>query len=77
MSEKEHEQATRSDVLPYAKGGERAGFFTVHRRGQGKWTRLGTAIGSAIVIVGCAIFIYSDVRANMRIDEKTALIAAG
>jgi preprotein translocase SecE subunit len=53
------------------------GFFTIRRRGQGKWTRIGTAIGSSLIIVGIALFIYYDVRANVKMEEKTALIIAG
>ena len=53
------------------------GFFTIRRQGQGKWTRLGTAMVSGLLILGTGLFIYSDVRANVHLTEKTALIAAG
>ena len=53
------------------------GFFTIRRRGQGKWTRLGTAIASAVLIIGIGLFIYNDVRANTGMTEQTALIIAG
>lgn len=58
---------------------EAGGFFTVYRRGQGKWTRLGTAICSALIIVATAIFIVNDVQgaAANAITEKTAIIIAG
>jgi preprotein translocase SecE subunit len=58
---------------------EAGGFFTIHRRSQGKWTRLGTAIGCALIIISTAIFIVNDVRgaaANV-ISERTAIIIAG
>jgi preprotein translocase SecE subunit len=58
---------------------EAGGFFTIYRRGQGKWTRLGTAIASAVIIIATAIFIVNDVRgaaANV-ISERTAIIIAG
>lgn len=59
--------------------GEAGGFFTIYRRGQGKWTRLGTAIGSALIIIATAIFIVNDVRgaAANTISERTAIIIAG
>jgi preprotein translocase SecE subunit len=57
-------------------GRDDGGFFTIRRRGQGKWTRLGTAIVSALIIVGTGLFIYNDVRANTGMTEKTALIVA-
>ena len=53
------------------------GFFTIQRQGQGKWTRLGTAMVSGALILGTGLFIYTDVRANVGFSEKTALIAAG
>ncbi len=62
---------------PRAASADGGGFFTIRRRGQGKWTRIGTAITSALIIVGIALFIYYDVRANVKMEEKTALIIAG
>jgi preprotein translocase SecE subunit len=52
------------------------GFFAIHRRGQGKWTRVGTAIASGVLIIGGGLFIYSDVRANAHWTAQTALIVA-
>ena len=78
MTQNDQEKNQKSPVLAYAKGSQPDGFFTIRRRGQGKWTRLGTAIGSAIIIFGGALFIYSDVRATSGMGESTAMyLAAG
>ena len=75
VSQNEKENQQKTPVLAYGRG--REGFFTIHRRGQGKWTRLGTAGAAALIIVGMSLFIYNDVRANLGWTEITALIVAG
>jgi preprotein translocase SecE subunit len=59
-----------------AAGAEPGGFFTIHRRGQGKWTRIGTAIASGMVVVGSVIFISGEVGANAHWDPRTSMIVA-
>lgn len=34
------------------------GFFTIYKHGQGYWTRVGTAIGGALVSAWTAFFLY-------------------
>ena len=53
------------------------GFFTIYRRSQGKWTRLGTAIGCALIIISTAIFIVMDVQGISGMSEQTAILVAG
>jgi len=35
------------------------GFFTIYKKGQGYWTRMGTAIGAGLVIALTAHFVYN------------------
>jgi preprotein translocase SecE subunit len=46
---------------PRAVGGGGGGFFTIHKKGQGYWTRLGTAMGAAIIVLFFAHFLYAVV----------------
>jgi preprotein translocase subunit SecE len=48
-----------AEPKPPSRGG---GFFTIYKKGQGYWTRMGTALGAAIISVLCAEFIYSQMR---------------
>ena len=77
MAENE-EKPEKSDarVLDYSKQKESGGFFTIYRRGQGKWTRLGTAIGCALIIISTAIFIVRDVQGTSGMTEQTAILVA-
>ena len=38
------------------------GFFSLYKSGQGYWTRLGTALGAAAVIIFIAWFIFDETR---------------
>lgn len=40
----------------------KGGFFTVYKKGQGYYTRLGTALGAALIIVTTLIFAYNQLR---------------
>ena len=46
-------------VVAYRPAGA-GGFFTIYKRGQGYWTRMGTAIGAALIALLFAEFIYAD-----------------
>jgi preprotein translocase subunit SecE len=39
------------------------GFFTIYKKGQGKWTRLGTVIAAGLVALFTMQFLYEQVRA--------------
>jgi len=43
---------------------EGGGFFSVYKKGQGKWTRLGTAGGALLLIFFCGTFLYSQIPAQ-------------
>lgn len=57
----------RQIALP---GVEKSGFFTVYKKGQGYWTRLGTAlcVGGLIIVLG--LFIYDQ--SNAIIEQYNA-----
>jgi preprotein translocase subunit SecE len=38
------------------------GFFTIYKRGQGYWTRMGTAIGAALIAFMFAEFVYGRLK---------------
>jgi len=40
---------------------DQGGFFTVYKKGQGKWTRLGTAAGAVLLIFSTASFVYTTI----------------
>ena len=56
------------------KIGPSASFFTVYRPHQGGWTRLGTAIASAIFIGGTALFLAYDVATTAKWSSHTTII---
>jgi preprotein translocase SecE subunit len=64
----EREQERESDKLDYrapkddraVAAASRKGFFTIYKRGQGYWTRMGTIIGAALVAFFTAHFIYQQ-----------------
>src|SRR5829696_6330694 len=39
------------------------GFFTIYKRGQGYWTRMGTALGAALISLLFAHFVYGRLEA--------------
>ena len=47
----------RSAAPATTRGG---GFFTIYKKGQGYWTRMGTVLCAALVILMTADFIYSQ-----------------
>ncbi len=44
-----------------ARKSDQGGFFTVYKKGQGKWTRLGTAAGAVLLIFLTASFVYTTI----------------
>ena len=45
---------------PAARGG---GFFSIYKKGQGYWTRMGTALGAAFIAALTADFVYVQMKA--------------
>lgn len=54
----------RSDrsVAPRPKQG---GFFTIYKKGQGYWTRMGTALGAALLLTVFAVFVYTELKTRL------------
>ncbi len=53
------------------------GFFTIHKKGQGYWTRMGTALGAALLGVLTSYTIYEH-HPRFRAEPRIAIaIAAG
>jgi preprotein translocase SecE subunit len=52
------------------------GFFTIHKKGQGYWTRMLTAAGALAIDVLVSNFIYSQLRAYLSVSRTTALSIA-
>ena len=46
--------------LPTVKPAQSGGFFTVYKRGQGYWTRMGTAIGGLLLLIVTAMFVHEQ-----------------
>ena len=65
---------------PSVKGSSKPGFFAIYKKGQGYWTRMGTAIGAALLGLLLVGQIYYRVPAFMRGDahraSKIALLVA-
>ncbi len=45
---------------PAGAGRDDEGFFTIYKRGQGYWTRMGTAIGAGLIIALTTFFFYQQ-----------------
>ena len=48
-------------VVAYRPAGA-GGFFTIYKRGQGYWTRMGTALGAALIAFLFAEFVYGRLK---------------
>jgi preprotein translocase subunit SecE len=52
-----------------------SGFFTVYKKGQGYWTRMGTAIGAAVLIAVLALYTYSETKSFFQQSPRVPMIA--
>ena len=63
-------KADRAEPVEYRAAVPRksasAGFFTIYKKGQGYWTRMGTAIGAALLGVMIAFEIYDKLPTFMK-----------
>lgn len=65
------DEDSERDELPEKSGGlvaaarpvRKSGFFTIYKKGQGYWTRMGTALGAALLSLLFAQFVYSQLHA--------------
>jgi len=64
-----------------AKKASRPGFFTIYKKGQGYWTRMGTAIGAAFLCVMLTYELYVQIppflHGDPSVDKRIAGIVAG
>src|SRR3954465_12094111 len=51
------------------------GFFTIHKKGQGYWTRIGTVAGASLLAILTAQFLYTNLKVYASV--RTALIGTG
>jgi preprotein translocase SecE subunit len=49
---------------PTTKGGRKGGFFTIYKKGQGYWTRMGTALAAGVLAFLFAQFVFNQMRAT-------------
>jgi preprotein translocase SecE subunit len=62
-SEREQLPTERSGGVVAVRPDRGGGFFTIYKRGQGYWTRMGTALAAALIAVLTANFVYTQMRA--------------
>lgn len=53
------------------------GFFSIYKRGQGYWTRLGTAIGLGVIFAFVGSFIYRESEALIRDNNVRLGVTSG
>jgi preprotein translocase subunit SecE len=66
-NEEREDSAQSPEVVNVRSAGtataKRGGFFTIYKKGQGYWTRMGTVIAAAIIALMTADFVYSQMNA--------------
>jgi preprotein translocase SecE subunit len=56
------EQSKKLQTVEYARKGDHGpGYFTIYKKGQGHWTRIGTVIGAALIGIFTAYNLYAYV----------------
>jgi preprotein translocase subunit SecE len=63
-------EPTASAVSKPSGGPSRGGFFTIYKKGQGYWTRMGTVGGAALIAALTAQFLYSRGRIWFQTNSK-------
>jgi preprotein translocase subunit SecE len=58
-----------SAAVAAPSAGRKGGFFTIYKKGQGYWTRMGTVISAILLILMTADFLYSQL-SNVPISKK-------
>jgi preprotein translocase subunit SecE len=58
---------------PLVASGSGGGFFSIHKKGQGYWTRMGTVAGAALIGALTIQFVYSE-RSTFRMTDGVAVI---
>lgn len=73
-SQPEKVPAPRPAPAAAATGPAGDGFFTIHKKGQGYWTRMGTIAGAALIAILTAQFLYSRLHAHTDLSTKTLFV---
>lgn len=71
----EHEDDDRPN--PSAAARPQAGFFSIYKKGQGYWTRMGTVLGAAILITVTAVFAYQQATVYFTQDKTIPAAITG
>ncbi len=70
--------ARGSNDRPGTRTPDRHGFFTLYKRGQGYWTRLGTGLGAGAIILFVAWFAFEQISVFQSLKKPARFgIAAG
>ena len=67
------DEASRESTAPAVSklsAGPKGGFFTIYKKGQGYWTRMGTVGGAALIAALTAQFLYSRGRIWFQTNSK-------
>jgi preprotein translocase subunit SecE len=70
---KDERQEQKRPVLNYrgpTAGGRLAAWLRVYKPGQGYWTRLGTALAAAAVVLILARYVYTQLNVYTSLDER-------
>ena len=59
-----------ADLKPGATGVKRGGFFTIYKKGQGYWTRIGTVGGAVLIALLTAQFLYSRAAVWFQVNNR-------
>ncbi|MDB5300084.1 MAG: preprotein translocase, SecE subunit [Phycisphaerales bacterium] len=86
-------KSSKAPTIDYGRKGDRGtGFFTIYKKGQGYWTRMGTVIGLGLVCAFTAYNLYAyiptflpspsgtspaEVKASQVLHTQIALAVAG
>ena len=61
----EKPQGPKQPSRPLSAPAEKPGYFTIYKKGQGYWTRMGTVAGVALVGLLTANFIYTELEGRL------------
>jgi preprotein translocase SecE subunit len=70
----ESQPARASGASAAATSGNGQGFFTIYKKGQGYWTRIGTVMGAALIAILTAEFIYTRLKIHTNLSTNALII---
>ncbi len=66
----ENEERDQPEAKSDRSSADRGSLFAIYKKGQGYWTRMGTAFGAAVVLGLTLLFLYRDFIPYFQIDVK-------